>query len=30
MALLQRARDSHEQAVERGEARPAGPAKILD
>jgi len=30
MQLLQRARDSHEQAVERGEAQPAGPSKILD
>jgi len=30
MALLERARDSHEQAVERGEAQPAGPSKILD
>ncbi|SHN29969.1 TerC family protein [Cryptosporangium aurantiacum] len=29
MALLQRARDSHDAAVERGEAPPAGPSKIL-
>lgn len=30
MQLLQRARDRREEAVERGEAQPAGPAKILD
>ncbi|WP_035857950.1 TerC family protein [Cryptosporangium arvum] len=29
MALLQRARDSHEAAVDRGEAPPAGPSKLL-
>ncbi len=29
MALLQRARDSHDAAVDRGEAPPAGPSKIL-
>jgi tellurite resistance protein TerC len=30
MALLERARSSHEAAVDRGDAVPAGPSKILD
>jgi tellurite resistance protein TerC len=29
MALLERARDSHDEAVERGEASPVGPTKII-
>ncbi len=29
MELLQRARDSHSAAVDRGEAKPSGPTQLL-